>query len=89
MIVMQTGCRDDTDSKVDIKCLKKHEITQPIDDGQDESLVQYYGKKNPMMPAVPAPLQEFDMNADVSQRRAEECDFAFFKSFTIALLSQW
>ena len=83
MIVMQTGCRDDTDSKVDIKRLKKHEITQPIDDGQDESLVQYHGKKNPMMPTVPAPLQEFDMNADVSQRRAEECDFAFFKDIHV------
>ena len=45
--------------------------------------MQYYGKKNPMMPTVQAPLQEFDMNADVSQRRAEECDFAFFKDIHV------
>ena len=57
---------------------------QPIDDGQDESLVQYYGKKNPMMPTMPAPVQESDiMIADISQRRAEECDFAFFQDIHV------
>ena len=61
-----------------IKRLRKDELLQPIDDWHDENIVQYYGKKKPMMPTVPITAQVPDMYANMSQERAEECDFAFF-----------
>ena len=61
-----------------IKRLRKDELPQPIDDWHDESVVQYYGKKKPMMSTVPITAQVPHMNANMSQDRTEECDFAFF-----------
>ena len=62
-----------------IKHLKKDELLQPINGWHDESVAQYYGKMKPMMPTVPITAQVPDMNANMSQERAEECDFAFFQ----------
>ena len=81
MIITETGCNDSSYIQNDIKCLQKEELKEVIDDGQSDNYMQYHGQKNPMMSKVLTKSQDSSMNAVISKRRADECDFSKMSLF--------
>ncbi len=64
-----------------IRRIQKDEMALPIVEEHYDSVNHYNGQKNPMMVQSQLPINplDFKTHEDVSTRRAEETDFAFFQ----------
>ena len=82
MIVMQPSNKIQVERDETIPRLKREEMSQQIvGEHDDDYIIQYSGQRNPKMPELPGSSLSADLKThqDVSRKRADENDFAFFE----------